>query len=66
MKKENEIAAIPTFFLFEYIFTINRNVQKELGITDEELPDNLLDLLRFANEWDDRFGNDYPDYHPYG
>lgn len=62
--KDEKIAAIPTSIMLEYVFTINRDVQKELGLTDDELPDNFLDLLRFANAWDERYGNKYPEYYP--
>ncbi len=62
--KDDKIAALPTYMVFEYIFVVNRNIQAEIGLADEELPDNLLDLFRFANKWDEHYGKDYPEYYP--
>ncbi len=62
--KDEKIVALPTYLMFEYIFIINRDVQNELGLKDEELPDNLLSLLRFANNWNERYGIEFPNYFP--
>ena len=62
--KDDKITALPTYLMFEYLFVVNRDIQMEMGLKDEELPDNLLDLLRFANNWHEQYGKKYPDYYP--
>ncbi len=62
--KDGQIVSVPTYIMFEYVFVVNREIQAEIGLKDEELPGTLLELFRFANEWDERYSKDYPDYYP--
>ena len=56
------IAFVPSFLLFEYPVLLNREIAEELGLSQDELPRNLLELLRFVNQWEEKYGDDYPEY----
>lgn len=43
-------------------FFINRKVMEKIGLTEEEIPTNLVDLCAFITRWNDEFALKYPDY----
>jgi hypothetical protein len=62
----DSILGVPTFLVLEYPFTMNRRVAEEIGISEDDLPTNLLDLLKFVNSWDELYGDQFYDYAPFG
>ena len=61
-----QVMGVPSFLVFEYPITLNPQIAEEIGLMPDEIPNNLLDLLRFVNRWEEKYGGDFPDYFPFG
>lgn len=60
--ENGEIWAIPVSTSSYSGFFINRRAMTELGLTQEEMPANLVELCAFATRWNDEFAEKYPNY----
>ena len=60
-----ETMGVPSFILFEYPIVYNPAVAQAIGLKQDEIPTNLLDLLKFVNRWDDEYADRFPDYQPF-
>lgn len=65
MSVNGQIMGVPSFILFEYPIVFNPAVAQAIGLKQEEIPTNLLDLLKFVNRWDDEYADRFPDYQPF-
>lgn len=57
-----EIFAIPTYAGSYDGYFINKKVMKEMELTPEDLPTNLVELCEFITRWNDEFVEKYPNY----
>ena len=57
-----EIFAIPVYAGSYDGFSINKKVMNEMGLTQEDMPTNLIELCEFITRWNDEFVDDYPNY----
>ena len=62
---EGKILGVPSFLILEYPMIVNQGIAKEIGLDDDDLPTNLLDLLKFVNDWDEKYGDAFPEYFPF-
>ena len=61
VSSNGKIYAVPTW-VYGSGWRANKNVMKELGLTEEDIPDNLLDLFEFINIYAEDYFEDYPEY----
>ncbi len=61
----DQVAMIPLRADLSYYYQLNPEIMEEIGLTQEELPTNFIELLSFAREWPERYGQDFPQYHAF-
>ncbi len=59
------ILGVPSFLILEYPILINRSVADSIGLSEENFPSSILELLRFVNSWEENYGEEFPDYAPF-
>lgn len=63
--KNGKILGVPSFFILEYPILVNKNVADAIGLSEEEFPSNILELLKFVNSWEENYGEEFPEYSPF-
>ncbi len=64
MTYKDHVVALPTgAYSYDGILYYPKNIE-EAGFSMDEMPDNLLDLIRFISEWNDDYAEDHPDFTP--
>lgn len=61
--QDGKLMAIP-LSLYGWGYSVNTDVMEELGLTEEDIPDNYVDLCRFITTWNDEYIEEYPNYLP--
>ena len=61
--KQGRVVALPTQ-VWAWGSAVNRTVMQEMGLTEEDIPDNLVDLVDFLNRWDEDYGEEFSSYCP--
>lgn len=59
---EERVWGIPTSTSSYTGFFINKSAMKDLGLTLEEMPTNLVELCEFVTRWNREFAAKYPQY----
>ncbi len=65
LASDGTILGVPSFLILEYPVFFNKDIAKEIGLSERDVPQNILDLLRFVNQWEDKYGDQFPKYAPF-
>lgn len=60
--ENGEIWAVPTKAYSYTGFFVNRRALKDMGLTIEEMPTNMIELCEFVTRWENEFAQKYPNY----
>lgn len=60
----NDIAQLPIGTYLPYLYLLNPELMGRIGLSREEFPSTFPELIRFAEEWPQRYGSAYPDIKP--
>ncbi len=56
---------VPTSIRFPYLFTVNKRLLEEVGLTMDDLPESLTELFAFIERWDEEYADQYPELTPF-
>ncbi|MBR1683996.1 MAG: hypothetical protein IJ708_02580 [Clostridia bacterium] len=60
----DQVVALP-YSVYSYDgLTYHGEIMEEVGLTEDDMPTNFLDLCRFITMWNDDYAEDYPDVLP--
>lgn len=62
---DGQIVAVPTDITFPYVFSVNRTLWADCGLTDDDIPATMTELFDFIDQWQDRYADQYPDVTPF-
>lgn len=62
--KDGKIYGLPVSAHNESSYVVNANVMRNLGLTMEDIPTNLVDLCAFITRWNQEFAATWPQYAP--
>ena len=62
LMKDGKLYAIPYNVYGSGSWFYDTGVLKEVGLTEEELPTNFVELCEFITRWNDEFVDEYPEY----
>lgn len=60
--EDGKIVAVPVSTQSYTGFFVNRRAMTEMGLTVEDMPTNLVDMVAFLNRWNAEFAQKYPNY----
>lgn len=60
--EDGRIVAVPVSTQSYTGFFVNRRAMQEMGLTLEDMPTNLVDMVAFLNRWNAEFAQKYPNY----
>ncbi len=60
--QDGKIVAVPVDVLGNSGFFINKQVMQKMGLTPEDIPTNMPDLLAFISRWNTEWVQKYPSY----
>ncbi len=64
VSNETGVYGLPTYAISGDGWNIDRTVMNAMGLTEADLPTNLVDLCAFITRWNDEFAEKYPQYMP--
>ena len=60
--EDGKVVAVPVSTQSYTGFFVNRRAMQEMGLTIEDMPTNLVDMVAFLNRWNAEFAQKYPNY----
>lgn len=60
--EDGRIVAVPVSTQSYTGFFVNRRAMQDMGLTKEDMPTNLVDMVAFLNRWNAEFAQKYPNY----
>ena len=60
--RDGKLCAIPVSAYSYDGWFVNLTVMEDMGLTEEDLPTNFVELCAFANRWNDEWVEEYPSY----
>ena len=60
--EDGKIVAVPVSTQSYTGFFVNRRAMQEMGLTVEDMPTNLVDMVAFLNRWNAEFAQKYSNY----
>ncbi|MGN1021176.1 MAG: hypothetical protein ACI4O7_12485 [Aristaeellaceae bacterium] len=60
--RDGKLCAIPISAYSYDGWFVNLTVMEDMGLTEEDLPTNMVELCAFANRWNDEWVEEYPSY----
>lgn len=60
--EDGKIVAVPVSTSSYTGFFVNRRAMQEMGLTAQDMPTNLVDMVAFLNRWNAEFAQKYPNY----
>ncbi|MCI6377906.1 MAG: hypothetical protein MR842_09305 [Clostridiales bacterium] len=62
---DGRLRFVPTSIQFPYLFTVNKKLLQEAGLTMDDLPNNLMELFAFIAMWNRDYAGQYPELTPF-
>lgn len=63
--QDDHVLGVPFDFQLRYMFVHNGSIADEIGLSSEEVPKTLPELLEFARRWNDDYADAFPEYYPF-
>jgi hypothetical protein len=60
--KDGRLCAVPYIIYTGTTFGYSPRILAEMGLTEADLPETLLEFIDFISDWADSYSFDYPDY----